>query len=210
MDTLLLGILVLVVSVAVLVGTVVFVGWAAAYFGCWAYRQATRSHLYVPVTAKVTRTLFHGWNDIATLYAEYEHGGEKIVNRFSTSRAVARLAQGLKRIDLRIDPDHPKDVEVDPSFSEQAGAADALDGRTVLPLGATSLRESALRLLPCMLLAGVLAVGAGSLRRGVDDHLLLGLSFGISLAVYSVCLLVAWSRLHKGGEGRHGFAGEKK
>jgi hypothetical protein len=116
-----LGILALLASVAVIVGTVVFLIWAAQYFGRRAYRQRTRLHLYVPVAARVTRVIYH-FQAQATLYVEYEFGGTQIANRFTTIRDVAQLAQQSKQIALLIDPDHPRDVIVDPGFDARASA----------------------------------------------------------------------------------------
>jgi hypothetical protein len=186
-----LAILVLLASVAVIVGTVVFFVWAAQYFGRRAYRQATRRHLYVPVGARVTRVLYQGRGTVvATLYVEYEFGGTTIWTRFMTTRAVARLAEQSKRVALQIDPDHPKDVVVDPAFEAQAAAAPEPPGRGT-PLGARSFSGYALRLLACLLLGGVLAVGLGRLRRGAVDPLVVVI---VAVLVAFTGLLLAASR----------------
>jgi hypothetical protein len=112
------GILVLVLSVAVILGTVLFALWAVQYFARRAYRQATRLHLFVPVEATV-KGIF--WSRRQTVvHVDYEFRGTTIQNRLGTSKEVARLADQFKQVDLLIDPDYPKDVVVAPMFETAA------------------------------------------------------------------------------------------
>src|SRR5438552_1560787 len=115
---LLVAFLVILLSVVVLVGSLAFFVWASVYFGRRAWRQTTRSHLYVPVTARVNRALIHRLNG-ATLEVEYEYGGRKIENRVITPSKVAELAKQSQQVSLRIDPDDPTEAIVDPAFHRQ-------------------------------------------------------------------------------------------
>jgi hypothetical protein len=184
---LVVAILVLLASVAVIVGTVVFFVWAAQYFGRRAYRQATRRHLYVPVEARASRVLFH--RDCATLHVVYEFGGTEIENRFLTTHDVARLAQQSKQVALQIDPEYPKDVVVAPAFEVQAAAAPK-----PMPLGAKSFPDYALRLLGCFLGGGGVALGLVWMQRGTLDPLFLSVSAVFFPSMYIVCLLLAYPR----------------
>jgi hypothetical protein len=203
-----LAILVLLASVAVLVGTVVFFVWAAQYFGRRAYRQATRRHLYVPVEAQVTRVLGRGYRG-ATVYVEYEFGGAKVVNRFMTTNDVALLAQQSKQIALQIDPDHPKDVVVDPAFEARAAEAPKPPGWG-MPLGATTFSGYALLLAFVLFGAGGVAVGLGWLRKGtVHSGFLVALTI-ILPSLYVVCLLLWPLRFKAGGGNRLDPSKEEK
>ena len=113
--SLLLPILVVFVSTAAIVGTAIFLLWAAQYFGRRAYRRATRQHLYKPIRARVIRVGYNGKYG-ATLYVEYEHSGATIVHRVMTTHEVAQQAERSKQVSLRVDPDYPKDAVVDPTF----------------------------------------------------------------------------------------------
>jgi len=184
-----IAILILLASVAVIVGTLVFAVWAVQYFGRRAYRQATRRHLYAPVDARVTRVLYH--LHCATLYVVYEFGRAKIVNRFLTTHDAARLAEQSKQVELLIDPDYPKDVVVAPAFEVQAAAAPKPPGWGT-PLGAKSFSGYALRLLVCLLLGGCVAVGLGWLQHGTVDPLLLVVLAAYLPLTYVICLLAAF------------------
>lgn len=119
MGLLIVAVIIVLVSIVVLVGSFAFFVWASAYFGRRAYRRATRSDGYVPVTARVTRTQSHGIFG-ATLAVEYDYGDRKVVNRILTTQKVAQLVQESMQIHLRIDPDYPTDAIVDPAFHMQA------------------------------------------------------------------------------------------
>jgi hypothetical protein len=108
--------------VTFLIAVFVFYLWAFVYFGGRAYRRLTRSHQYVPVMARVTNVLYSFRPGATTLYVKYDLGGTEIENRFLTTQQVALLAEHLKQVALRVDPDHPKDVVVDPAFRDQAAA----------------------------------------------------------------------------------------
>jgi hypothetical protein len=117
--TLFVPTLVVVVAIAVIVGTAIFFLWAAQYFGRRLYRRIRRRHLYRPIDVKVLRVGDNGRYG-ATLYVEYEHGGAIIAHRLLTTRDVGRLAEQLKYVSLLVDPDYPRDAIVDPSFALQA------------------------------------------------------------------------------------------
>jgi hypothetical protein len=186
-----LAILVLLASVAVIVGTVIFFVWATQYFGRRAYRQATRRHLYVPVEARVTRVLYH--RDCATLHVIYEFGGTEIVNRFLTTADVARLAQQSKQVALQIDPDYPKDVVVSSAFEVQAAATPKPPGWG-MPLGAGSFFGYAIRLLGCLGLGGGVAIGLGYLKQGTVDSVSLIVAAVFLPFMYIMGLLIGYAR----------------
>jgi hypothetical protein len=204
---LLLAVLVLLASVAVIVGTIVFFVWAAQYVGRRAYRQATRRHLYVPVEARVTRVLYH--RRCSTLHVVYEFRGTEIVNRFLTTHDVARLAQQSKQVALQIDPAYPKDVMVAAAVEVQAAVTPKPPGWR-LPLGAKSFSRYALLLFGCLLGGGGLAIGMEWLRRGAVDSLLLGVMTVFLPLMYLVGLLLAYSRFKARDGNRDDQPGEEK
>jgi hypothetical protein len=179
-------VLVLVACVVVIGGTLVFAVWAVVYFGGRVYRQATRSHLYVPVTARVTRTYLLNAGSIVSV--EYEYGGAKIVNRFDTTGDIASLAEQSGQIALRIDPDYPKDVLVDPAFKEAAAAAAAIRAGT--GIRAKTFSGYALRLLGCMLPAA--GVGIGLVWLKVVPLWQIAAASALLAIMYLVLLRDAW------------------
>jgi hypothetical protein len=170
-----------------LVAVVVFYLWAFVYFGGRAIRGVTRSHLYVPVMARVVKVLYSFRPGATTIYVKYEFGGVEIENRFLTTQQVGRLAEHLKQIALRVDPDHPKDVVVDPAFQEQAAAAKNLPVKEVTLSGLLwlSLWVTTIGLLMGFVLGLVLWMN--QLLISSEFHLLI-----LSLSVAVLLLIALW------------------